>query len=302
MDGLFGIGIVIWLIIGVVGFIKESSFCVFLFLLGISGPTFWIIYGTTDSNWIIALVGAAIPFWFICHRQARHDSWTFFFWLLTAAMLFGTGWTVTGGNGITAAILTAVVIALSLIIKAVVWKVAGNRSKFEAAAKKTEWKQQQEHQRRQEKARQQALEDRYAASPLTWQIICAISDGTDRKPEIIEVYDDHVTGCTNGVVRKFDFYVNRVEPLKPVWEVTYDDNYLYGLYKLNIDSFGSERKLRPQMALGAAINRQLGGEYNLIDRGSVFSTTKTDADDELYHKYEYRSNYVRLTLKANNRF
>lgn len=91
-------------------------------------------------------------------------------------------------------------------------------------------------------------------------------------------------------------------PLEPVWEVTYDDNYLYGLYKLNIDSFGSERKLRPQMALGAAINRQLGGEYDIIDKGIVLSTTKTDADDELYHQYEYKSDHVRLTLKANNRF
>lgn len=297
-----GVLVVIWLIVGVVGLIAKSDFLGFVFLLIASGLAFLLFYSGTEGDWIVALVAAGVPFWIVSHGHARDGSWTFFFWLLTAAMLFGTGWTVTGGNGITAAILTAVVIALSLIIKAVMWKVAGNRSKFEAAAKKTEWKQQQEHQRRQEKARQQALEDRYAASPLTWQIICAISDGTDRKPEIIEVYDDRVTGCTNGVVRKFDFYVNRVEPLKPVWEVTYDDNYLYGLYKLNIDSFGSERKLRPQMALGAAINRQLGGEYDIIDKGIVLSTTKTDVDDELYHKYEYRSDHVRLTLKANNRF
>lgn len=290
MDGLFGIGIIIWLIIGVVGFIKESSFCVFLFLLGISGPTFWIIYGTTDKNWIIALVGAAIPFWLVCHRQARRDSWTFFFWLLTAAMLFGTGWTVTGGNGITAAILTAVVIALSLIIKAVMWKVVGDRRKFKAAAEKAEQKRQEEWERQKKIARQKELEDRYAASPLTWQIICAISDGTDRKPEIIEVYDDHVTGCTNGVVRKFDFYVNRVEPLTAVYEVASGR-------ELDI-----ETKLRPQMALGAAINRQLGGEYDLVDKGRWSREQQRYSDGEIYYVHEYSSDHVRLTLKANNRF
>ena len=288
MDVLLGIGVVIWLIIGVVGFIKESSFCVFLFLLGISGPTFWIIYGTTDKNWIIALAGAAIPFWLVCHRKARYDSWTFFFWLLTAAMLFGTGWTVTGGNGVTAAILTAVVIVLSLIMKAVIGKVAGDRSKFKAAAKKTEWKQQQEQQRQREIARQKELEDRYAASPLTWQIICAISDGTDRKPEIIEVYDDHVTGCTNGVTRTFDFYANRVKPFTVVYEID-----------TNIDR---ETILRPQMALGAAINRQLGGEYDIVDKGQWSCEEKRYSDGESYYMYKYRSDHVRLTLKANNRF
>jgi hypothetical protein len=300
-----GVLVVIWLIVGVVGLIAKSDFLGFVFLLIASGLAFLLFYSGTEGDWIVALVAAGLPFWIVSHGHAREGSWTFFFWLLTAAMLFGTGWTVTGGNGITAAILTAVVIVLSLIIKAVMWKVAGDRRKFKAAAKKTEWKQQQEHQRRQEKARQQELENRYAASPLTWQIICAISDGTDRKPEIIEVYDDHVTGCTDGMTRKFDFYANRVPPLEPVWEVTYDDNYLYKLYLYKLDKdniFTNERKLHPQMALGAAINRQLGGEYNLIDRGSVFSTTKTDADDELYHKYEYRSDHVRLTLKANNRF
>lgn len=290
MDGLFGIGIIIWLIVGVVGFIKESSFCVFLFLLGISGPTFWIIYGTTDKNWIIALVGAAIPFWLVCHRQARRDSWTFFFWLLTAAMLFGTGWTVTGGNGITAAILTAVVIALSLIIKAVMWKVVGDRRKFKAAAEKAEQKRQEEWERQKKIARQKELEDRYAASPLTWQIICAISDGTDRKPEIIGVYDDHVTGCTNGVTRTFDFYANRVEPFTAVYEVASGRD---------IDI---ETKLRPQVALGAAINRQLGGEYDLADKGRWSRETHRYADGEFYYVIEYRSDHVRLTLKANNRF
>lgn len=82
----------------------------------------------------------------------------------------------------------------------------------ERAQKASEEWARQNAERQKKIARQKELENRYAASPLTWQIICAISDGTDRKPEIIEVYDDHVTGCTNGVTRKFDFYANRVPP------------------------------------------------------------------------------------------
>ena len=285
-----GVLVVIWLIIGVVSLIAKSDFLGFVFLLIASGLAFLLFYDGGEGSWIVALVAAGVPFWIVSHGHAREGSWIFFFWLLTAAMLFGTGWTVTGGNGITAAILTAVVIALSLIIKAVMWKVVGDRRKFKAAAKKTEWKQQQEHQRRQEKARQQELENRYAASPLTWQIICAISDGTDRKPEIIEVYDDHVTGCTNGVVRKFDFYVNRVEPLTAVYEVASGR-------ELDI-----ETKLRPQMALGAAINRQLGGEYDLVDKGRWSREQQRYSDGEIYYVHEYSSDHVRLTLKANNRF
>lgn len=285
-----GVLVVIWLIVGLVGLIAKSDFLGFVFLLIASGLAFLLFYSGTEGDWIVALVAAGVPFWIVSHGHARDGSWTFFFWLLTTAMLFGTGWTVTGGNGITAAILTAVVIALSLIIKAVMWKVVGDRRKFKAAAKKTEWKQQQEHQRRQEKARQQELEDRYAASPLTWQIICAISDGTDRKPEIIEVYDDHVTGCTNGVTRTFDFYANRVEPFTAVYEVASGRD---------IDI---ETKLRPQVALGAAINRQLGGEYDLADKGRWSREQQRYSDGEIYYVHEYSSDHVRLTLKANNRF
>lgn len=285
-----GVLVVIWLIVGVVGLIAKSDFLGFVFLLIASGLAFLLFYSGTEGDWIVALVAAGVPFWIVSHGHARDGSWTFFFWLLTTAMLFGTGWTVTGGNGITAAILTAVVIALSLIIKAVMWKVVGDRRKFKAAAEKAEQKRQEEWERQKKIARQKELEDRYAASPLTWQIICAISDGTDRKPEIIEVYDDHVTGCTNGVVRKFDFYVNRVEPLTAVYEVASGR-------ELDI-----ETKLRPQMALGAAINRQLGGEYDLVDKGRWSREQQRYSDGEIYYVHEYSSDHVRLTLKANNRF
>ena len=285
-----GVLVVIWLIVGVVGLIAKSDFLGFVFLLIASGLAFLLFYSGTEGDWIVALVAAGVPFWIVSHGHARDGSWTFFFWLLTAAMLFGTGWTVTGGNGITAAILTAVVIALSLIIKAVMWKVVGDRRKFKAAAEKAEQKRQGEWERQKKIARQKELEDRYAASPLTWQIICAISDGTDRKPEIIEVYDDHVTGCTNGVTRKFDFYANRVEPFTAVYEVASGRD---------IDI---ETKLRPQVALGAAINRQLGGEYDLADKGRWSRETHRHADGEFYYVIEYRSDHVRLTLKANNRF
>ena len=160
----------------------------------------------------------------------------------------------------------------------------------ERAQKASEEWARQNAERQKKIARQKELEDRYAASPLTWQIICAISDGTDRKPEIIGVYDDHVTGCTNGVTRTFDFYANRVEPFTAVYEVASGRD---------IDI---ETKLRPQVALGAAINRQLGGEYDLADKGRWSRETHRYADGEFYYVIEYRSDHVRLTLKANNRF
>ena len=48
-------------------------------------------------------------------------------------------------------------------------------------------------------ARQKELEDKYANSPLTREIIQTIRGGSNDLPEEIVVYDDRVTGCTNGV-------------------------------------------------------------------------------------------------------
>lgn len=57
-------------------------------------------------------------------------------------------------------------------------------------------------------ARQKELEDKYADSPLTREIIRTICGGSNNPPEEIVIYDDHVTGRTNGVTRTYDFIAN----------------------------------------------------------------------------------------------
>lgn len=58
------------------------------------------------------------------------------------------------------------------------------------------------------------LEEKYFQSPLTKRIIASISDGTGRLPEQIDVYEDRVTGRTEGAVRAFDFLTERVPKLE----------------------------------------------------------------------------------------
>ena len=48
---------------------------------------------------------------------------------------------------------------------------------------------------------QKALDEKFLASPTTRRIIDAIGDGTGRLPEEITVYNDRVTGRTNGRMR-----------------------------------------------------------------------------------------------------
>lgn len=83
------------------------------------------------------------------------------------------------------------------------------REQAEARAKAREEKLEQ---KKEALARQKALEDKYFNSPLTRRIIEAISDGTGRLPEEITIYDDRVTGRTNGQPRTFDFATNEVTP------------------------------------------------------------------------------------------
>ena len=187
-------------------------------------------------------------------------------------------------------VVLIIIVANSATNSQTTYKSLEQKEAEERAQKASEEQARQNAERQQKIAQQKELEDRYAASPLTGQIICAISDGTGCKPEIIEVYDDRVTGRTNGTVRTFDFYVNRVEPLTAVYEVASGRD-------LDI-----ETKLRPQMALGAAINRQLGGEYDLVDKGRWSREPHRYSDGELYYVIEYTSDHVRLILKANNRF
>lgn len=95
---------------------------------------------------------------------------------------------------------------------------------------------------------QKALEDKFLASPTTRRIIDAIGDGTGRLPEEITVYNYRVTGRTNGRMREFDFAVNRVP-------------FLDKMYTMEGDVLKTAHN--PKEALARAIDRILGGQYNI---------------------------------------
>lgn len=95
---------------------------------------------------------------------------------------------------------------------------------------------------------QKALEDKFLASSTTRRIIDAIGDGTGRLPEEITVYNDRVTGRTNGQMREFDFAVNRVPLLNKVYTIE-------GKFVKTVHN--------PKEALARAIDRILGGQYNI---------------------------------------
>lgn len=139
------------------------------------------------------------------------------------------------------------------------------------------------------RAEQRSLEDKYANSPLTREIIQTIRGGSNNLPEEIVVYDDRVTGRTNGVTRTYDFIANRVATLQHV----YNCMLHYGDYEL---------LLRPQVALGNAINRVLGGEYDVSDEAVRRSEQHAHSDGEIYFLFHYTSDHVLLRLKPKTYF
>ena len=136
---------------------------------------------------------------------------------------------------------------------------------------------------------QKALEDKFFNSPLTRKIIETISDGTGRLPEEITIYDDHVTGRTNGQMRTFDFAANRVPIFDRIFECTGETDR-------------EDLILRPQLTLGKAINCILNEQYNVYDKASRESSSWTDLDGEIHFTHYYTSNHVLLRLKATNQW
>lgn len=123
------------------------------------------------------------------------------------------------------------------------------------------------------------LEEKYFQSPLTKRIIASISDGTGRLPEQIDVHADRVTGRTEGAVRAFDFLTERVPKLEKksfaYKDTVFDGGEYYTKYEYS----------SPEEALATAINRILGGEY--------------DMHWEYQGSYPHRwKDHVVLTLKA----
>lgn len=133
---------------------------------------------------------------------------------------------------------------------------------------------------------QKAREEQFFNSPLTRKIIEAISDGTGRLPEEITIYDDHVTGRTNGQMRTFDFATNRVPFFKPSCFIPTDTDYHL--------LFGSK------VALGNAINRILHEQYEVHDDHRHDADHRYNDNHEWVPVTRYTSNHVLLRLKATN--
>ena len=171
---------------------------------------------------------------------------------------------------------------------------SGNASSadyLEAMQKKQKEQSEQKEQETlaRKRAEQRSLEDKYANSPLTREIIQTIRGGSNNLPEEIVVYDDRVTGRTNGVTRTYDFIANRVTTLQRV----YNCMLHYGDYEL---------LLRPQVALGNAINRVLGGEYDVSDEAVRRSEQHAHSDGEIFFLFYYTSDHVLLRLKPKTYF
>ena len=166
-----------------------------------------------------------------------------------------------------------------------------DREKAQAEAwAKARLKEVKEREERQDAlARQKSLEDKFFNSPLTREIIQTIRGGSNNLPEEIVVYDDRVTGRTNGVTRTYDFIANRVATLQRV----YNCMLHYGDYEL---------LLRPQVALGNAINRVLGGEYDVSDEAVRRSEQHAHSDGEIFFLFYYTSDHVLLRLKPKTYF
>lgn len=166
-----------------------------------------------------------------------------------------------------------------------------DREKAQAEAwAKARLKEVKEKEERQDAlARQKSLEDKFFNSPLTREIIQTIRGGSNNLPEEIVVYDDRVTGRTNGQMRTFDFAANRVPFLEEAYVCTYKRDEVDFL-------------LKPQIALGNAINRILNGQYEIHDEAKYKVITRTDSDGEFHHLYEYISDHVLLRLKATNQW
>lgn len=168
---------------------------------------------------------------------------------------------------------------------------SGNASSADylEALQKEQKEQKEQETLARKRAEQRSLEDKYANSPLTREIIQAIRGGSNNLPEEIVVYDDRVTGRTNGVTRTYDFIANRVATLQRV----YDCMLHYGDYEL---------LLRPQVALGNAINRVLGGEYDVSDEAVRRSEQHAHSDGEIFFLFYYTSDHVLLRLKPKTYF
>ena len=109
---------------------------------------------------------------------------------------------------------------------------------------------------------------------------------TGRLPEEITIYNNHVTGRTNGQMRAFDFATNRVPFFEPSCFIPTNTDYHL--------LFGSK------VALGNAINRILHEQYEVHDDHRHDADHRYNDNHEWVPVTRYTSNHVLLRLKATN--
>lgn len=104
-----------------------------------------------------------------------------------------------------------------------------------------------------------ALTERFVNSPLTYEILEAIGEGSDRKPEEIIIKQDGVSGRVGGVMRTYDFLTKRVPKL-------FGKEFSYRYRRCD---WGGEEicmesvYIYEQEVLATVFNGILGGEYSI---------------------------------------
>lgn len=104
-----------------------------------------------------------------------------------------------------------------------------------------------------------ALTERFVNSPLTYEILEAIGDGSDRKPEEIIIKEDGVSGRVDGILRTYDFLAKRVPKLSKKRFA----------YRCRQNVFGKEKVcdvgvgVSEQEILAKVFNGILGEEYSI---------------------------------------
>lgn len=118
-----------------------------------------------------------------------------------------------------------------------------------------------------------ALTERFVNSPLTYEILEAIGDGSDRKPEEIIIKADGVSGRVGGVLRAYDFLTKRVPELS-------GKEFSYRYRRCNGDREEICREsvcIYEQEVLATVFNGILGEEYSIEvkDKGRVVTMRLT---------------------------
>lgn len=152
-----------------------------------------------------------------------------------------------------------------------------------------EMQKKKEEEKQKNKLAHKELENKYVGSALIKEIVRVICDGTGRKPEEITIYNDRVSGCTNGAMRVCDIKAHGKPLFQPVF--TYSG-----------ECIDEDCLVRPQVAMATAINKELGEAYCIDDMAERTYQPKTLSDGEEAMIYGYISDHVIMRLTPIKNF